>query len=186
MTGIHIADYGIHFSAEEKRKFIQHIIKQNNSRILIETGTYLGDTINFLKDSLGEIISIELSDFYYKKAVERFKDQKKITILHGDSSKILPEILKKINEPCLFWLDGHYSSGNTAKGDKNTPIFSELSSIINHQIKNHIILIDDARLFIGRDDYPWLPNLRKYVDVTSKNLYTISVEKDIIVLTPKK
>jgi hypothetical protein len=45
---------------------------------------------------------------------------------------VLPLIIKDLNEPAIFWLDGHYSSGITAKGDKICPIFEELDSIFNN------------------------------------------------------
>lgn len=37
---------------------------------------------------------------------------------------MLKGILKSIQEPCLFWLDGHYVpyAPETAKGDMDTPI----------------------------------------------------------------
>ena len=186
ICGIHIDDYGINFEAGEKRKYIKNIARASNLSIFVETGTYLGDTLEFLKDSFNQLISIELSDFYYKKGLERFKNTQKINLYYGDSSEVLPTILNKIKVPCLFWLDGHYSSGNTAQGDKDTPIFSELESIFNHNIKDHIILIDDARLFTGRNDYPWLHILKKYIDKKTNNHYNISVIKDIVVLQPKK
>ena len=67
-------------------------------------------------------------------------------------------------EPCLFWLDGHYSAGITAKGEKETPIWEELEHICDHPIKNHVILIDDASLFVGKNDYPNLDSLQKFVE----------------------
>lgn len=83
--------------------------------------------------------------------------------MHGDSGKILPEILASLNKPCLFWLDAHYSDGITAKGDVETPIVSELEAIFNHSIQSHVILIDDARCFIGENDYPTIDWLREYI-----------------------
>jgi len=59
------------------------------------------------------------------------------------------------------FLDGHYTGPHAGKGDLNTPILRELSAIAAHPVKRHVILIDDARLFIGRDDYPSLESLRE-------------------------
>jgi hypothetical protein len=184
--GIVIKDYKINCPAEIKREFIKEIQGKNKFKTFIETGTYLGDTLEFLKDSFYELISIELSDEYYVKAIERFKTSPNIKIVHGDSGERLPEILKTIKEPCIFWLDGHYSSGNTARGEIDTPIYKEISAILGSSIKNHTVLIDDARLFFGKNDYPWLPNLKRYIDRLSQNCYHMSITKDIIVLTPKK
>ena len=122
LNGIKILSYDINCTGEVKRGLIANIQKKSNFNTFIETGTYLGDTLDFFKNSFINLISIELSGEYYTKAVDRFKDIKNIKIINGDSGEKLSEILKTINEPCLFWLDGHYSSGDTARGEKDTPI----------------------------------------------------------------
>ena len=72
---------------------------------------------------------------------KKFSKLTHINLIKGDSSEKLPEILKSLKEPALFWLDGHYSDEITAKGDLNTPIYNELTAILNHPIKNHVILM---------------------------------------------
>ena len=52
-----------------------------------------------------------------------------VTIFQGDSATVLPKLLATIQEPCLFWLDGHYSGGITALGKSITPILDELQTI---------------------------------------------------------
>ena len=59
-----------------------------------------------------------------------------------------------MHEPCLFWLDAHYSAGPTAKGEIETPISVELDAALKHSVKEHVVLIDDARCFDGSHDYP--------------------------------
>jgi hypothetical protein len=87
--------------------------------------------------------------------------------------------MQGINEPAIFWLDGHYSAGITAKGDKECPIFEELNAILNKNEFNHILLIDDARCFIGEGDYPTIEELTNYVKTKDKS-YQVVVEHDII------
>jgi len=102
-------------------------------------------------------------------------------IINGDSGEKIQSLLTEINEPCVFWLDGHYSGGITAKAEIDTPIMAELDAIFNHKILNHVILIDDARLFIGENDYPTINALTLYVKNKDKSK-TISVENDIIII----
>lgn len=136
-----------------KQEMIKHeVIKQYlNHRVFIETGTYLGGTVDALKDLVGEIHSIELNDNLFKQAVEKFKGHSHIFLHHGDSSDLLEGIIP--DEPCLFWLDGHYSAGITSKGKLYTPIRKELDIVLNHR-PDHTILIDDAQYFTGDNDYP--------------------------------
>ena len=69
--------------------------------------------------------------------------------------------------------------GITAKADIDTPIVEELKAVFQHPIKNHVILIDDARLFVGADDYPTIEGLKEIVknEAQDKNLV---VDCDII------
>jgi hypothetical protein len=90
-------------------------------------------------------------------------------------------VIAGLNEPALFWLDGHYSGGVTEKADIETPIMKELEYIFTHPVKNHLILIDDARLFIGKRDYPTLEVVR---DLTAKHMkdFSFTVQDDILII----
>ena len=150
--------------------------------ILVETGTYLGEMVAAQRKNFNTIYSIELGVALYKKAKAKFKNNKNVIILQGDSGKVLPHVLSEINEPAIFWLDGHYSAGITAKGDKECPIFEELDAIFHSRKFNHIILIDDARCFTGVGDYPTIEKLTEYVKEKQEN-YQVEVKHDIIRFT---
>jgi len=164
----------------------QRIIKEYQQRYkystFIETGTYLGDMVEAQKSSFKKLISIELSSELYLKARNRFKNDSNVLIVQGDSGKQLPEILRTLTEPAIFWLDGHYSEGKTAKGDKDCPIFEELDAILGHSIYAHVILIDDARYFVGKGDYPQVEALAEYILGKNQN-YKMEVKHDIIRFT---
>jgi hypothetical protein len=175
---------------EEKREKIEFYRIKFGIRIFIETGTFLGDTIDFFKEKFEFLYSIELSETLSIRAQKRFSNQGNIRIINGNSGEVLGEIVKNLKEPALFWLDGHYSSefymnGEyfiTAKGDTNTPIEKELDIILCSKIQ-HIILIDDARLFIGKNDYPTLKNIKDKVGLTPKK-YNVLIDTDIIQIIP--
>jgi len=162
-----------------KQMIIKEYQKMYNYKILVETGTYHGEMVEAQKNSFKKIYSIELGDDLYNRALERFKNAKNVSILHGDSGKILPNVMLKINEPSIFWLDGHYSAGITAKGDKDCPIFEELLSIFNTTSFSHILLIDDARHFIGEGDYPSIKELTEYIKSKNEE-YEVDVKHDVI------
>ena len=149
--------------------------------ILIETGTFEGDMINAHKNNFKNIISIELNEELYKKAIKRFRKHKNINILQGDSSVILKDVLQNLSENSIFFLDAHYSYGKTSKGNKYTPIVEELNLIINTN-KDHIILIDDARHFNGNYNYPTIDELKQLINDLNSS-YKFDIEHDIIRLT---
>ena len=164
-----------------------HIIKQNNIHkyrkeynfdILVETGTYFGDMVEAQRTFFKKVYSIELGEELYAKAVERFKGCPNVKIIQGDSGVMLKTVLDDIDAPALFWLDGHYSSGITAKADKTTPILKELETILNSKIY-HGILVDDARLFTGKDDYPSLDEICAFVKSKDPSRI-VAVSDDII------
>jgi hypothetical protein len=162
-----------------KQETISEYQKKFGYTTLIETGTFMGDMVDAQKTRFKNIISIELGVDLFKNASKRFRNDKNVLIVQGDSGKVLSKILLDINEPAIFWLDGHYSAGVTAKGDKECPIFEELSSIFSSKKFNHILLIDDARCFIGKGDYPTIEKLTEYI--RSKNeKYQVEIKHDII------
>ncbi len=165
----------------KKQKIIRSYQKKKGVDIMVETGTYKGDMVYKMLNFFKKIYTIELSEKLYKDACVRFKDFSHITLVRGDSGDKISEILESINEPSLFWLDGHYSGGETALGSLETPVIAELKSILNHTIKKHVILIDDARCFNGENDYPKIEELKDMVTQSTYDMF--EVKEDIIRIT---
>jgi hypothetical protein len=67
-----------------------------------------------------------------------------------------------VQEPALFWLDGHYSGGETARGAQGSPIIAELETVFSRKLDD-VVLIDDIRCFTGFDGYPSLADLKALV-----------------------
>lgn len=170
-----------------------HIVKQNTiteyanqygTAALVETGTYLGDMVEAQKNRFSKVYSIELSERLHQKAKKRFKGADNIILLQGDSGTKIAEVVAELKSPAVFWLDGHYSGGITAKADKECPVPEELHAIFSSTL-DHIILIDDARLFNGTQDYPTLEQIQNIIQQHKKN-YTIENKDDIIRLLPNR
>lgn len=166
-----------------KSSIVKEYAKRFSLSVFVETGTYAGDMVYAVRKTFEKIYSIELDETLCKKAVRRFDKAPHVEIVQGDSAAVLPDLLTRINSPCLFWLDGHYSGGITAKGALETPVLQELTYIFDHHVKTHVVLIDDARCFVGNADYPTLEMLK---DFTARNRpdWEFSVKDDIIRLSP--
>lgn len=173
---------------ESKRLCLLQLRQQHKNNILVETGTFMGDMAKSMSPYFKKIYTIELSKELYYNTSRELNYISNISFFHGDSTYVLPEILKDINEPAIFWLDGHYSAGITARGEKDTPIMQELDAIIRSKhARNHIILIDDARLFVENSehkDYPTINELKTWVGNNLPNASTI-VENDIIIISER-
>jgi len=151
-----------------KQRVVIEYIRKLSPKIFIETGTYKGKMVYavmpYVKEILKEIYSIELDETLCRKAQRRFAGYPNIHILQGQSEQVLPRVLSSIDEPCLFWLDAHWSGGSTAKSEFETPVTQELECILNDKdAENDVILIDDAHCFTGRNNYPSLEFLKKFV-----------------------
>ena len=81
----------------------------------IETGTFFGDTTDFLIKNFPKVYSIEPSEYLFNYALKRFRSKKNVILFNNVSEKILPELLPSLSGDINFWLDGHYSSGITFK-----------------------------------------------------------------------
>ncbi|MBU6231451.1 MAG: hypothetical protein KGI45_01995 [Patescibacteria group bacterium] len=148
----------------------------------IETGTYMGDTVEAVRGAFDKAISIELDTNLHQRAAKRFIGAPNVILYQGDSATMLPEILKTLDRPALFWLDGHFSGGVTARGPLETPIERELDAIFAHSVKGHAILIDDARLFDGTHDYPTIEAVKKK---TAAAGFTCAKKGDLLMILPK-
>ncbi len=170
----------------EKQEVLKRYAKQYGLRTFVETGTYRGDMVEAMKNTFTRIYSIELGEDLYRRARKRFRRHKHIEIIHGDSGKVFKKLIPNLITPTLFWLDGHYSGSVTAKGEKDSPIYEELSHIFNNPEVGHVVVIDDARCFSSPDcqDYPSLSELKEFV-LSARPDVCITVDNDSIRILPR-
>lgn len=138
-------------NVEKINDIIEHFnLNCDDYPVFVETGTYLGQTIENVQPYFNEVHTIEVSEYLYKRFFEEHSDYDNVNVYLGDSSKIIPELLEKIenNKRCIFWLDGHFSQGITSRGEKDVPLLEECSAIDKlYKADEGILLIDDYRLF---------------------------------------
>lgn len=114
----------------------------------VETGSYYGNGIqSALEAGFKNIISIEITEKYFKHCSNRFKNNSNVQVIFGDSVKKLPEVINNIHEPITFYLDGHWDfDEEETRGVFDFPLYPELEIIRVHPVKTHTIIIDDVRL----------------------------------------
>jgi hypothetical protein len=165
-----------------KQQTIRRFAVQYGLTILVETGTYYGDMVEAMKRDFRQIYSIELSPELHAKARQRFARDANVELIQGDSGTELQKIVNQLAQPALFWLDGHYSGGVTARGEKDTPIFEELNQIFNSPLAGHVIVIDDARCFGTEPGYPTITELGEFIH-SQRPAAKIEVADDSIRIT---
>ncbi len=139
------------FATGSKKVFAEFV-----NPVFIETGSYVGSGIQMALDAgYNKVISIELSDKYHNICKKRYAKNSKVTLLKGGSAEQLSKVLPNVKNEATFWLDAHFSGGDTAKQKGLCPIIAELDAIKNHHINTHTILIDDVRLF-GTEEFEFI------------------------------
>lgn len=155
----------------------------------IETGTYFGNTLDWASRNFSVALSIEWSQAYYEAAKQRFAGAPNVELLHGDSKNVLAHILPKLETSALFWLDSHYSGATTAGADDQCPVLGEIAAIHTSPLE-HVVLIDDARLFLMPPPPPCNPEQWPAIDVLLDALqsgprpYFVTVCDDVIIAVP--
>ena len=144
---------------------------QNDSRIghlkhFIETGTLFGHTTLHASYWFEHVTTIELSEELHALAEATLKSRTNVRCLHGNSAELLPDTVKTLDGPSLFFLDAHWSGDNsvdwdqsdwggypveTAKidddaltqTDRQVPLMGELRVIADDHQYGAVIVIDD-------------------------------------------
>jgi hypothetical protein len=166
-----------------KMSVVRHHVTAFGTKVFVETGTYLGSMVEYVATTGVQCHTIEIDPVIYERAQKIVGRHSNINLILGDSGVALPELLKSLTEPATFWLDGHYSGSFTGRSELDTPVSAELDHILEHPIKKHVILIDDARDFTGVDGYPKLSSLLAHFDDHPN--YRAEVSADIIRITPR-
>lgn len=170
---------------EQKHEVIKSYAGVTHGLTFLESGTFRGDTVEAMLPFFRKLISIELFEELYLAATKRFEGNENVSILNGDSGKILASVINEIEGPIVYWLDGHYSGAGTALSkDTQCPIIAELKAVTTRGNPADVILIDDARLFGWRSGYPSKQSVR---GIVSKQLpsHKFMIREDIIVICPK-
>jgi predicted O-methyltransferase YrrM len=106
-----------------------------NPEIILETGTYLGDTTEFLCNFGVQVISTEINQDYFNISKERLKEKNNLLLLLGDSHEVLNENFGLIKEKKIMcFLDSH---------NLNDKVLERELTLLKNLIINPIIIIHD-------------------------------------------
>jgi hypothetical protein len=165
-----------------KRRHLLSLFTERNHDILVETGTYLGDTIAFFVPHARRIVSIEIDGTLHARAAERFANNANVELVLGDALESAPQIVSELEEPCLLWLDGHFSGGATGRSALDEPAVAILRRIAQLRCASGTtVVIDDLRRFGRESGVPALDSLLDASRATFPGA-SISVELDSLVI----
>ena len=135
------------------QELVTRLAQQFSITTFVETGTHKGRTAEWASGLFKKVITIEGSEKWYQATKERLAAVTNIEILFGHSAQLLPEVVRRLEGPAVFWLDAHWSGRQTAGAEDQCPLLSEIAAV-NGSSLEHFVLIDDARLFLSPPEPP--------------------------------
>lgn len=186
---------------------LDRIIARFKTPVFFETGTFLGDGVQYaLQSPFKKIISIEIVPELADKAKKRFAGNENVKIIEGESSRMMEDELPNVPDNCVFWLDAHFPGADAGMDDYDAdmdesirlPLVME-SSIISRLRKGYhdVIIMDDLRIY---EDGPYqngnvpadaLPKQNRNIDFVIQNfdkthhIYKLYQEEGYILLLPR-
>lgn len=151
-------------SYDEIKSVLERHLSYKQIEVFIETGTYLGETIFPMAQFFRKLYTIELSPKHHKNGVEKAKQLgiTNIEFIQGYTEDVLPDLIRSIREPAVFFLDAHFCGTGTDSEETTVPLLQELKAINRHRNFADLLILDDAFVF-GRD----IPERRLYWSSTT-------------------
>ena len=165
-----------------KQRTVGEYAQKYDLYTLVETGTYYGEMVAAMKDRFSRIYSVEYDHQLAQRAIKKFSRYSHIQILEGDSQQVIPELLKSLTAPALFWLDAGYYGWAGLQGNKQR-LTTELEAILRHPVQ-HVILMDDARGLNGQNGAPTVAELKQRIESEFPERF-VEVRFDILRITGK-
>lgn len=172
------------------RELILQLQEQYQLRNFIETGTYYGATAVWAASHFAHVVTIERSKELYEATRSRLSRIANITFICDDSSSAIRKLAPGLAVPSVFWLDAHWSRGDTWKGAEECPLLGEIQAI-HESPYTHFLFIDDARLLVSPppephriEDWPRIDEVIAALGSGKKEYYIVIIEDGIIAVPP--
>lgn len=124
-----------------RKKIFGELLRKFDFSIVIETGTYLGDSAGYFADaSKLPVYSSEINPMLHSLAKIRLKGRPGIHLVRSDTRKFLEEMSGNpdmVQKECFFYLDAHWG--------KVCPMAEEVS-IIASRWQNFVVMVDDFQV----------------------------------------
>ena len=133
------------------------------------------------------VYTYEHNEHFYNVGVDKVRNFTNVRPFFEGSVSGLQKLKDVLYEPTIFFLDAHYSGGETAGSDidNGCPILRELEVIANRNVAGDIIFIDDMRLmgkktWSGIDGTEYPLTQFDFSHATEYNMYKIFAKRKII------
>ena len=136
---------------------IREIIEEYGLKAFVETGTWLGASVEQAVLWGFECIrSCDVNPEYVRMAREKF--QVFIDFYEGRSHQVLPMMVEDLDKPTLFWLDAHlplYHDATMVEEFDKFPLLEEFKAIkeFKPNVQRDVIVCDDVKTIITNNPH---------------------------------
>ena len=150
--------------------------------IFVETGTLVGNTAKWASEHFSQVYTVECSYKFYILALDKLKGLSNVELIHGFSQYVLKGILPSLTGPVLFWLDAHWSRdlGYSNSQKVLCPVMEEIEAIGKSEF-DHVILVDDFRLFGEQAGWPTKTQVKRKLEGLNK---IVTFSTDVFMAVP--
>ena len=180
----------LHFGLDPR--LLEALRRQLPLRLFFETGTFEAGTTTAVAPHFDRVWTVELSPVLCDHARQKLATFKHVEVIHGSSPEILRARAPALgSSSVLYWLDAHWCGGPTSGAANECPLLDELAAIgtLND---SSVILIDDARYFIGpappphkADHWPGLLQIETALRRISSQ-HGLWVINDVMIFAPNR
>jgi hypothetical protein len=157
---------------------------------LVETGTYLGASAEWAAGVFPKVHSVEAQESLHRAAKERLAAHPNVALHLGHSRDVLAKLVPALEGRWLFWLDAHWSAGNTYGAGDECPLLDELGIALRGT--QHTVLVDDARFFLWPPGAPHVWRAWPQIDAVCEAVrahtgggHGVTVFEDVIWILPR-
>lgn len=112
------------------------LVSKYGIQTAVETGTYMGQTTEFLAAAVPCVVTVEASAIYFEQA-KKLDALSNVRRVLGSSAEMLPNLIRDTLGPRIYFLDAHWQRFN--------PLLGELEAISAFR-EEPVILIHDFQV----------------------------------------
>jgi len=140
-------------------------------KYFVETGTLAGRTALWASMYFEKVYTVEIAYNQYLVALSVLQKSNNVELIYGQSQAVLEDLVPKLSSPALFWLDAHWSRdlGYPITDAAICPVLEEIEHIGTDE-PNHVVMVDDFRLFGVEKGWPSKDNVKKALEAIGKDV----------------